>query len=403
MSDALVEHAGALVAVPSVTGDERAAMERFAQLAAARGLDAEVVEHDVPALRAHPDHPGEEAVREELVGAQALLAGSDPAAPRLCLNGHLDVVGPGAGPWSFDPWAGDLHDGRVRGRGSADMKGGVIAALHALAALAAAGVRPRGDVVLQAVASEEDGGLGTFAALERDARFAAALIPEPTGFDVVCAQAGALTFAGEVPGVAAHAALRLEGVSAIDRYLPVHRELHAHERRINAAVEHPLMRALELPYPVVVGRLEAGTWSSSVPARLRFEGRVGVRVDETPAQARDALERAVARACPEARLRWTGGQFAPGATPADHPFVELVRESLAAETGRPARAAGAPYGADMRLFCARGIPCAMAGTGGLRLAHAADEEVELSEVVALARALIRVVAGFGAGADGADR
>ena len=136
------------------------------------------------------------------------------------------------------------------------------------------------EVVLVAVASEEDGGLGAFAALERDAAFDACLIPEPTGFDVVCAHAGALTFEGVVPGVAAHAAHRLEGVSAIDRYVPLHEALAEHERALNADVEHPLMRALELPYPLLVGRLEAGEWSSSVPDRLRFEGRAPVRVGE---------------------------------------------------------------------------------------------------------------------------
>ncbi|HVE68736.1 MAG TPA: M20/M25/M40 family metallo-hydrolase, partial [Solirubrobacteraceae bacterium] len=304
---ALAQDLGELVRIPSVTGRERPAMERFAQLAERRGLRAEVIVHDLAALRAHPDHPGEEAAREELVGAEAVLPGRDPGAPRLCLNGHLDVVDPGEARWSFDPWAGDVCDGRLRGRGAADMKGGVVAALHALARLRAEGVRPRGDVVLQAVASEEDGGLGTFAALERDDRFAAALIPEPTAFDVVCAQAGALTFAGEVPGVGAHAALRRQGISAIDRYVAIHAALHEHERRVNAGPGHPLMAELDLPYPVSVGRIEGGTWSSSVPDRLRFEGRVGIRVDDSPAGARAALEAAVRAACPEARLTWTGG------------------------------------------------------------------------------------------------
>ena len=124
-------------------------------------------------------------------------------------------------PWRHGPWSGAVEDGWLYGRGSVDMKGAAAAALHALAEVARAGGAPA-EVVLVAVASEEDGGLGAFAALERDAAFDACLIPEPTGFDVVCAQAGALTFEGVVPGVAAHAAHRLEGVSAIDRYLPVH-------------------------------------------------------------------------------------------------------------------------------------------------------------------------------------
>ena len=94
-----------------------------------------------------------------------------------------------------------------------------MAAVHRTAGAAPA------EVVLHAVASEEDGGLGTFAALAADDRFDACLIPEPTAFDVVVAQAGALTFSGTVRGRSAHAAVRLEGVSALDRYVPVHQAL----------------------------------------------------------------------------------------------------------------------------------------------------------------------------------
>ena len=390
---ALAADLRALVRVSSVTGRERPAVELLARLAEHRGLAAELWEHDLAALRAHPDHPGEEVAREELVGVAITLEGG--AGPRLCLDGHLDVVDAGGAEWQFDPWAGDEVDGFVRGRGAADMKGGVVAALHGMAAARAALGGPPGEVVLYGVSGEEDGGLGTFAALERDDRFDACLIPEPTGFDVVCAQAGALTFAGVVPGVAAHAALRLEGISAIDRYLPIHAALHEHERDINTGVEHPLMRELALPYPIVVGRLEAGTWSSQVPDLLRFEGRLGVRVGDTPAQARAELEAVVARACPEAKLSWRGGQFAPAETPSDHPFPTLVAAVLEAEIERRPRFTGVSYGADMRLFCARGIPCVMAGTEGIELAHAANERVKTDQVVRLARGIARLIVGFG--------
>ena len=188
-----------------------------------------------------------------------------------------------------------------------------------------------------------------------------------------------------VPGVAAHAAHRLEGVSAIDRYLPVHAALAEHERALNADVEHPLMRALELPYPLLVGRLEAGEWSSSVPDRLRFEGRAPVRVGEDVAAARAGVEAAVAGACPQARLAWPGGQFASGETDPAHPFAALVRDALSAELGRDVALAGVPWGADMRLWTARGIPTVMAGTPGIELAHAVDERVRVDDLVTLAR------------------
>ena len=384
--DALLADLQALVRVPSVTGEERAVMTLLAQLAAELGLEAEVVEHDLAALRAHPDHPGEEAPRKELVGVR--VHGRGQARRRLALCGHLDVVGPGNEPWRHgSPWSGALQDGCVWGRGAVDMKAGVVAALHALAAADAGGT-------LLAVASEEDGGLGAFAALEDDAAWDGCVITEPTGFSAVSAQAGALTFKGVVPGVAAHAAHRLEGVSAIDRYLPVHQALAELERRLNTDVEDELMAALELPYPLLVGRVSAGEWSSSVPDRLEFEGRAPVRVGESPAEARALVEAAVAAACPEATITWDGGQFASGATPVDDPIVSLVRTHGAAVLGRDVPVKGVPWGADMRLFCARGIPTTMFGTTGIELAHAVDERVVIDEVVQVAEVLARVLAAF---------
>jgi acetylornithine deacetylase len=386
-ADGLARDAAALVRVPSLTGQEREVLERLAELAQARGLATELSAHDLAALRAHPEQPGEEAPREELLGLTATLRGRRPG--RLALNGHLDVVGAGSEPWCHGPWSGRVEEGWLHGRGAADMKGGVAAALHALAAIRAARAEDEvPEVVLQGVASEEDGGLGTFAALERDAAFDAALIPEPTGFQIVCAQAGALTFRGEVRGRAAHAAVRLEGVSAVDRYLPVHAALQAHEARLNEGVAHPLMRALALPYPVSVGRLEAGEWSSSVPDRLVFEGRLGVRVGERPQDARAALEAALGE---DVALSWTGGAFASGETPPDHPWIALLQACAERELGRPVPLAGAPYGADLRLFTARGIPCAMFGPGGLERAHGVDERVRVDDLVAVARTIIRVL------------
>jgi acetylornithine deacetylase len=259
--------------------------------------------------------------------------------------------------------------------------------LHAMRAVHRVG-GGTAEVVLQAVGSEEDGGLGTFAALERDARFDGCLIPEPTGFDVVAAQAGALTFAGVVRGRSAHAAVRLEGCSAIDRYTEVHAALAAHERAINRDVAHPLMRGLRLPYPLSVGRLSAGAWSSQVPDEARFEGRVGVRVGETPEEARAALEAAVGDA---AEIAWTGGQFEPSENAPDDPFVALVREAAAAELGREPAVTGVPYGSDMRLFRRHGIPCVMYGTRGLELAHAVDERVAVADVAAVARTIARLI------------
>jgi acetylornithine deacetylase len=394
--DALARDAADLVRVPSATGDEHAALELVAERADAAGLMARLHVHDLAALRAHPDHPGEEVAREQLWGTTATLSGSAPG--RLCLNGHVDVVGPGMEAWQRNPWSGAIEDGRLHGRGAVDMKGAVIAALHALAALRRSGAATP-EVVLQAVASEEDGGLGTFAALEDDDAFDAALLPEPTGLRVVCAQAGALTFRGVVAGRSAHAAERLTGCSAIDRYVRVHLALAAHEIAVNASVLHPLMRELPLPYPLLVGRVAGGDWSSQVPDRVEFEGRLGVPVGASLPEARAALQRTVDAALHDGEapctLVWEGGAFAPAETSPDDPWVSIVRGALRDELGAQPPLAGVPWGADMRLFTARGIPTVMVGTTGIELAHAVDESVSLAELATVARTIIRAVLRWG--------
>jgi acetylornithine deacetylase len=112
-------------------------------------------------------------------------------------------------------------------------------------------------------------------------------------------------------------------------------------------------------------------------------------------QARPALLAVVDRALddgePPCALTWEGGAFASGETAPDHPWVRLVQGALAAERGTaPLR--GVPWGADMRQFTARGIPAAMVGTNGIELAHAVDESVDVGELIALARTIVRVVA-----------
>jgi acetylornithine deacetylase len=219
----------------------------------------------------------------------------------------------------------------------------------------------------------------------------------------VCAQAGALTFRCVIPGRAAHAAHRLEGCSAIDRYVRAHEALQALEREINAGVEHPLMRELALPYPLLVGRVSGGEWSSQVPDRVEFEGRVGVPVGSEPGTARARLEAALAEALDDgeapAEVHWTGGAFLPVETPPGHPWVDAVAAAVEAERGRPPRRAGVPWGADMRLFAARGIPCVMTGPSGIERAHAVDEWVAADELVTLARVIVRLLSTAVRGGD----
>jgi acetylornithine deacetylase len=94
------------------------------------------------------------------------------------------------------------------------------------------------------------------------------------------------------------------------------------------------------------------------------------------------------------RLSWPGGQFASGETPSDAPFARLVHGAVAAELGREAPFAGVPWGADLRLWTVRGIPCVMVGPRGIERAHALDERVAVEDLAATARIAVRVIAGL---------
>ena len=120
-----------------------------------------------------------------------------------------------------------------------------------------------------------------------------------------------------------------------------------------------------------------------MPDRVEFEGRLGVPVGAELAPRVRELQAVVDRALddgePPCELVWEGGAFAPGETAPDHPWAATVRGALRDEAGA-APLAGVPWGADMRLFTARGIPAVMVGTTGIERAHAVDEYVALDEL-----------------------
>jgi acetylornithine deacetylase len=389
-----------LVAVPSVSGSdaESDVQHLLAKQLRELDLDVDLWSLDLPDLTSQPEFPGWEVERTESWG---LVAGPGLGAetPALVLQGHVDVVPAGdLGRWSGEPFGPRVAGGSVHGRGTVDMKAGVVAALAAVRAVRAAGLDLERSYALHLVVGEEDGGLGAFATLQRGHRGDACVIAEPTSGTVTTANAGALTFEISVPGAATHASTRYAGVSAFDAFLPIHAALAGLERRRNADPD-PLMAEYPIPYPLSVGRVTCGDWSSSVPDLLVAEGRLGVRLDEDPATARASLEHMVAQvasADPWLRdhpptLTWTGGQFASGryAGDADHRLLETVRWAHADVTvGPPPRERGAPYGSDLRLYADAGIPTLHYGPGDVRLAHGPDESVPIAELVTVTEALV---------------
>jgi acetylornithine deacetylase len=253
-----------------------------------------------------------------------------------------------------------------------------------------------GEAVLVTVPSEEDGGAGALAAIRHGYVGDACVITEPTALDIVTAQAGAFTFTLSVTGRSAHAAFRREGVSAISKLIPVLAALERNEHERNAAETDRAMRALGLPYPTSFGRVQAGEWSSSVPDQATVEGRYGVRIGQSVAEAEEEFRAVVAAACSEDEwlaahpvdVKISGGRFASCAVPSDHPLPWALGESARDVLGRLPPFVGVPYGSDARLFVHQGdTPTVLYGPGDPRQAHAPDEHVALEDVARCARTL----------------
>jgi len=400
-ADRLVELTRGLIAVPSLSGAETDGQQHVAAVLRDAGLDVDTWEIDVPALADNPWYSAE-VERDVALGVTGALGGSP--GPRLLLNGHVDVVPTGdPADWTTPPFAPEVRDGRVYGRGACDMKGGLAAAIHALEAIRRAGVELAGTATLASVVGEEDGGCGTLALLERGLVADGCVIMEPTRCDVVPAIAGALSWRLRVRGWSAHGCLREEGVSALEAFAPVHRAVLDLERRRNERSTDELFAWLDTPYAICGGRIAGGDWPSSEMDWLVWEGRYGVAPGEDLDAARREFADAVAAAAADhpwlrthpPTVEWWGGRFYPGRTPVDAAVVTDVRDAVAEVTGRDPNVRGMPYGCDMGLTTNVGrIPTVVFGPGDVRDAHRPDESVPIDDLVTVARTIALVTLRF---------
>jgi len=392
----VVDRLSAMVAVPSVGGTpaESEVQHQLAGWLDELGCDVDTWQIDLAEAASAPDAPGQEVGRTEAWGVVGTLPAAESGRPALVLSGHTDVVPPGdLSLWDGDPFVPRIAGGELHGRGACDMKAGVVSALAALAAVRTAGVRLVRPVALHGVIGEEDGGLGAWATLRRGHLGDLCVIPEPTAGAVVTANAGALTFRLEVEGHAAHAAMRDQGVSAVEKFAVVHAGLREFEAERQQDAD-PRFTSTTLPYGLSIGRVQAGDWASSVPDRLVAEGRYGVRLGEPVPVARSQFEARLAAICAAdpwlaghpVRLAWTGGAFASGQLPAGHALLPAMQAAVADAGGGTTEERAIAAGSDLRQYVAAGVPTLHYGPGDLNLAHGPLEKVPVAEVVTAARA-----------------
>ncbi len=374
----------------SVTGSEGAMSAVVAEAFRTRGLVTETWAATPEEMRDFLEHVGDQSVWEGRLN----VVGKRPGAGggrSILLNAHIDTV-PEGDPalWTYPPFAATLVDGSVYGRGSCDMKGGLVTHLAALDALKRLKVRLKGDVTVAATVGEEDGGLGALSVVLRGHRADAALVTEPTELKLVTACEGSLVFRLTVTGRSAHAATRDEGVSALEKFILIFADLQHFEQERNALLRHPLYDVFANKVPINVGVVRAGNWASTVPEHLEAEIRIGfLPGEELESFKRHVISRIMAVAARDAWLKdhppaieFFGGQFIAAETPSDSPICGVIRTAHQAVTGQHTPTEAATYGADMRHFIHfGGMPCVMYGAGDIRLAHAPDEHLPIADLL----------------------
>src|SRR2546430_3255615 len=138
-----------MIAIPSVTGDEAKIQKFLADYMGKIGLDVDLWETDWEELKKHPGYRPVDRGYEGRPNIVATLKGTG-GGRSLLLNGHTDVIPVGGGEgWSDDPWSATIKNGRIYGRGSADMKSGVASHIMAVGMPYGAGAQPQGGGLLQ--------------------------------------------------------------------------------------------------------------------------------------------------------------------------------------------------------------------------------------------------------------
>jgi acetylornithine deacetylase len=406
-----------LVRIPSEThppgGDEGEVQAAIAGEMDDLRLEVDVFEPwVVPGIEDHPGWwPGLEYTdRPNVVGRYRGSGGGRS----MIVNGHADVVP--AGPkeaWTSPPYAAEIRDGRIYGRGAVDMKGGLAAMLSAFRCLREIDWLPGGDVILESVVNEELGGYnGTLACCERGYAADVAILAECTDFHITTATKGGQVYRALIPGMAAHSCWWWKGVSAFDNAIKFKQALlefedeRARETRDNPYFSDPALHP-KAAWADNIWFVRAGDpdiMAHPAEAELNFW------VDHLPGEDREALlerfERHVADFCagdpflsehPIRLERTVMRPFTGVGIDLDHPVIGVLRDAHLAVRGTEPIVTGFPAASDAMIFNLYSDTPAVNFGGGDPVrgcAHAPDENIAIEDVLDTTAALALAIGTF---------
>jgi acetylornithine deacetylase len=386
--DKTIELLRKLISIPSVTGDEARIQKYLAGYLTDIGLDVDLWETDLAELR---KHPGYRPVQRGYEGRPNLVATWKGAGGgrSLLLNGHTDVIPVGEG-WSEDPWSAAIRDGRIYGRGSADMKSGVASHIMAVELIKAAGLGLKGDVLINVVVDEEVSGHGTLDTVIRGYRADAGISGETSDLAVQPACIGRIWFEISISGKPAGIQKRYNGVSGIELGNKIVKAVQELEARRVATVSHPLYPNALDSLPCMIGAFSAGNYPSSFPDSCLLKGSIGTVPGEDHEGVKQSLVDQVARAAasdpwmkehPPA-VRFVGYDAQASEIPQDHPIVQTLTNSFREVVGRDPEISGRQGAADTRFLNQyANTPTVIFGPGSTSVMHATNEYVSIDDYI----------------------
>jgi succinyl-diaminopimelate desuccinylase len=381
-----------LVRIPSVIRPgEPDATEAAVAAYVERWLRKEGVEVEVQPVAAH---------RPNVLG----WIGERGRGPCLLLEGHTDVVTEGdPREWRHPPFSGALAEGRVWGRGAADMKGGLAAAMIALAALKRSGVPLGGRLVVGALVDEEADMLGVkhLCTTPIGREIDAAIICEPEQNELCLEQRGVVWARVTVRGRMAHGAMPEAAVNPIAGLGALLAEAPRLERRLRRLCRASrYLRPPTVTPTVVKSPLHGAPQANVIPSAA--EATLDIRLTPGPEEAAISAEidracRAVTRRVPGATAEWRAPAGIRVATQVSRrePLVAAMAAAVRQVTGRAAVFGGVPGSTDGTILrMVRGIPIVTCGPGNRLIPHQVDENVEVAELVEAARIYVASVLNF---------
>ena len=301
----------------------------------------------------------------------------------LMFNGHIDVMpADETDEWTNPPFEPTIRDGKMYGRGTADMKGGLMASVMAVQLLKDAGAELPGDVLITSVCDEEGGGNGSMQAIMSGERADGVVVGEPTSDEMILAHMGFIFFRVEFEGKSCHSGGKRNGVSAIDKAIKVINALNEKEHEWLLTYKHPLLPAPNLN----VGVIRGGNAGSTVAGDCMFDTCVLYLPrlmchDQVVCEFMDVIHRVtksdpwLEAHPPKVTIYQAGGGFEM--EEAD-PFVESFKRAYRAARGKDVKVVGSPAGCDSRLWKnIAGCPTIQFGPGNLSECHGIDEWISI--------------------------